>query len=184
MTAQAASDWHIFLSRRASELAPGGKLVIVTSLRDEDGLIGAEGIMKLTDQALSEMVADGSLHPAERERMVLPTYYRTEAEFSAPFSDPALGSLLTLEAFHALQQPDPFQPGSDAGEDRIAFGKAVAGFMRAFAEPFFRSCLDAGHAASAGTLADHLFSRVAALASSARDLKSAPRIALLVIRRI
>jgi SAM dependent carboxyl methyltransferase len=179
MAEQATRDWHQFLACRARELAPGARLLIIAFLRDKDGHIGVEGILKLMDQALSEMVADGSLSAAELGSMVLPTYFRSEAEFRAPFNDPDLSSVLILEHFQGVRQLDPFRSANQKGE----LGKAVAGFVRGFAEPFFKSRLNPEHAPFADRITDRLFSKLATLVSNSGDLNTTTNMALLTIRR-
>ena len=180
VSTQAAADWRQFLLRRAQEFAAGGRLLIVTPVKDINGVLGVEGIMRLVDQALSEMVADSSIDLSERERMLLPTYYRTEAEFREPFSDPIVGSLLSLEKLDVIIQSDPFDVGPHRNISEAA--RAIAGFLRAFTEVFFKTCLKFEHTVSSHDLADQFFSRVEALARGMK-LETAPRIAFLTIRR-
>jgi hypothetical protein len=179
MAEQAARDWRRFLACRARELAPGAKLLIIAFLRDQDGRIGVEGILKLMDQAIGEMVAEGALSEAEREGMVLPNYFRSEAEFRAPFGEAELTPLLVLEELQGIRQLDPFHAAAESG----GLGKAVAGFVRGFAGPYFTSRLSAEHAASGARLTEVVFSKLAALVDAAGDLKTATNMALMTIRR-
>jgi hypothetical protein len=181
---QAADDWRLFLGHRARELVPGGTLVIVTSLRDQDGLIGAEGLMRLADRVLAELVDDGALQQVERDRMLLPTYHRTAVEFVAPFRD-AFGTTLMLEDLRELRQTDPLIAAFERSADAAAFGRDLAGFLRGLSESFLRACLDERRdPVSSDALIERFFARIAEQgARSPDDYRSELRIALLKIRR-
>lgn len=67
---QAAQDWEAFLSLRATELRPGGRLLIVLPGLDDDGLSGLEDLMDHANAVLAEMVDEGAILADERARMV------------------------------------------------------------------------------------------------------------------
>jgi SAM dependent carboxyl methyltransferase len=78
---QAAQDWERFLSLRAKELRPGGRLVVVVPGTGEDGVSGFENIMNV----LVEMVEDGAITADEYERMALGLWPRRRQDLLAPF---------------------------------------------------------------------------------------------------
>ena len=64
--------------------------------------------MDLANAELQSLVDRGDLHRDEYERMVIPTYNRTPAEFRAPFADgPATSDLQLISAEEAVLD-DPF----------------------------------------------------------------------------
>jgi hypothetical protein len=83
---QGVQDWESFLSLRATELRPGGHLMVALPRADDTG--GLPGFLDLLDQAnivLAEMVADGSITSDERARMALGSYERGRRDLLAPF---------------------------------------------------------------------------------------------------
>ncbi len=58
---QAAEDWKLFLSLRSSELKVGGRLVVVLPGFNDEGVTGFEPIFKHANEALAEMVAEGTI---------------------------------------------------------------------------------------------------------------------------
>lgn len=152
-TRQAAEDWQTILIARATELAPGGRLVILNFGVDESGFYlgntdyGASIYTELS-ACLREMVADGALTRKEFESATSPEYYRTLAEHVAPFDDTdgpvrrAGLSLMSAKMQHTrcvLRQrfaQGEFESADEYGE---VFAKAVSAFtrgkvMRAFAD--------------------------------------------------
>lgn len=85
-TQQAALDWQDFLAFRGRELAPGGRLVVLTLGIDDAGLPGFGGVMQALLTALQGLVEVGTLYPQEVARMAIPTVGRSEEEFRAPFA--------------------------------------------------------------------------------------------------
>ena len=82
---QAAQDWESFLSLRARELRPGGRLVIVLAGLDDDGASGLQDLMDQANGVLADMVSEGTIRADERRQMVLGTYPRRKCELLAPF---------------------------------------------------------------------------------------------------
>jgi SAM dependent carboxyl methyltransferase len=83
---QAAQDWETFLSLRAKELRPGGRLVVVVPGAGEDGVSGFENIMDHANAVLVEMVEDGAITADEYERMVLGVWPRRSQDLRVPFA--------------------------------------------------------------------------------------------------
>ena len=84
---QAAEDWHAFLVHRADELRPGGQLVVLSMAKTDDGDFGYRLVIDALIGALMDLAAEGVVSAAEIEKMAIPTYGRTRAEFAAPFAD-------------------------------------------------------------------------------------------------
>ncbi len=130
---RAAEDWNAFLDARAVEFRQGGQIVVVGSGANDEGFAGAEGLMKMANEQLQAMVADGTLSAAQYATMAIPTYYRTRAEFEAPFRE--AGSAFTLVESTPVVLDDPFWPAYEQSRDASAFAQAYVTFFRAFSEP-------------------------------------------------
>ena len=101
---QAADDWKFFLSLRASELRPGGRLVVVLPALNDNGSAGFEPLFSQANETLREMAAEGTIRAEERAAMVVGAYPRRRSELLAPFSHgrsvprPNGGALRTVRA--------------------------------------------------------------------------------------
>jgi SAM dependent carboxyl methyltransferase len=104
---QAAQDWETFLSLRASELRPGGRLVVVLPALDDDGVSGFEDLMNQANAVLGDMVHEGAIRPEERERMVLGAYPRRRCDLLAPFQQEGRFQGLSVESCDLLSLADP-----------------------------------------------------------------------------
>jgi len=80
-----AQDWKRFLSLRAGELRPGGRLVIAVPAANDDGLSGGEDLMDHANATLAEMVDEGAITADERVRMALGVWIRRKRDLLAPF---------------------------------------------------------------------------------------------------
>lgn len=129
---RAADDWNNFLSARAAEFREGGQIVIVGSSADDRGFAGAEGLMNLANDELRAMVRRRSITGDQYDNMAIPTYYRTHAEFEAPFTADSPFEL--IESTPTVLQ-DPFWPAYEQTHDAQAFAAAYTAFFRAFSEP-------------------------------------------------
>jgi hypothetical protein len=127
---RSAGDWHDFLAARAAELRPAGRLVVVGGAALDDGSSGAEGLMDIANASLLELVDGGELERAEYERMTIPTWNRTTAEFVEPFEKGA-ASGLELRRHAARSLPDPYLAAYREDGDAGRCAEAVAGFFRA-----------------------------------------------------
>ena len=76
---------------RATELKPGGKLVLINFGCDEQGrYLGNTGGVNMFDtfnQIWRNFLDQGRIERQEYENMTLPQYYNTVEEFSAPLTD-------------------------------------------------------------------------------------------------
>ena len=138
---QAAEDWKHFLSLRASELRPGGRLVVVLPGITEQGTVGFEPLFRHANEAIAEMVAEGTISAQERARMVLGTYPRRRGELLAPFS--ADGEFCELRVEHtelsALQ--DAAWADYEQDKDRDALSTRHARFFRSIFVPSLASVI-------------------------------------------
>jgi hypothetical protein len=94
---QGAQDWQAFLSLRAAELRPGGRLAVVLPACNDDGVAGLEDLMDHANTVLAEMVDAGDIQQAERERMVLGAFPRRRCDLLAPFQAGGVFEGLTVE---------------------------------------------------------------------------------------
>jgi hypothetical protein len=127
---RSAADWHDFLAARAGELQPSGRLVVVGGAALDDGSSGAEGLMEMANASLAEMVDGGQLERSEYERMTIPTWNRTPAEFLEPFESGAADGL-ELRRHAARSLPDPYLAAYRENGNLDAYVESVAGFFRA-----------------------------------------------------
>jgi SAM dependent carboxyl methyltransferase len=129
---RAAEDWNNFLSARAVEFRQGGEIVVVASSANDGGFAGAEGLMNIANEELRAMVRRRVITGDQYDKMAIPTYYRTRAEFEASFTADSPFEL--LECTPAVLA-DPFWPAYEQTHDAQAFAQSYTTFFRAFSEP-------------------------------------------------
>jgi len=139
---QGAQDWEAFLSLRAIELRPGGRLVVVLPALTDDGLSGFENIMDQANAVLAEMVADGALMAEERARMVLRAYPRRKCDLLAPFARDGHFQHLTVEDFEMSALPDGAWTDYERDGNKEALATKQALFFRSVFMPSLASALD------------------------------------------
>jgi S-adenosylmethionine-dependent carboxyl methyltransferase len=103
---QGAKDWELFLSLRANELRPGGRLVVVLPGLGDDGLSGFEPLFAQANQAVGDLLSDGAITAEERARMVLGAYPRRRSQLLAPFQPNPEFLGLTVEHCELSVLPD------------------------------------------------------------------------------
>ena len=103
---QAAQDWKVFLSLRARELQPGGRLVVVLPGFSDDGDLGLADLFDHANGALADMVDTGEIRAEELERMVLGAYPRRRCELLAPFQQDGWFQNLAVECCDLSPLPD------------------------------------------------------------------------------
>lgn len=82
---QADEDLTRFYAARATELAPGGKLLIV--IPGSDGRRRcSDGLYNVFNDAARDLVAAGRISRARYESFVMPVYFRTLEELTAPLT--------------------------------------------------------------------------------------------------
>ena len=130
--AQAASDWARFLTARAAELAPGGRLVMVEPCAHPDGEIGSEPMMELMDQAMGELVAAGRVTAGAAAAATLPMWMRTPDEYATPITDHPALEIHELKTVEALKSP--LWTSFEADGDAAAYAAVSVAAMRAWSE--------------------------------------------------
>jgi hypothetical protein len=132
---QAANDWKLFLSLRASELKPGGRLVVVLPGLNDGGSAGLEPLFGHASDALADVVADGSISAEDRARMVLGAYPRRRSELLAPFAIDAQFRGLTVEHCELSVLPDAAWEDYERDANKEALATRHARFFRSVFAP-------------------------------------------------
>ena len=140
----AAADWEAFLTCRADELRPGGRLVVLTMALDEEGNFGYGPLLDAMYDGLKALVAEGLISPEELRRMVIPTIGRSCADLSAPFQATGTFAGLSIEHLEVFSAEDRIWAEFEADSDARAFGAKWAAFPRASVFPTLASSLDGG----------------------------------------
>ena len=183
-TQQAAEDWHEFVAFRGRELAPGGRLVVLTLAGDEDGGSGFQAAFDALVEVLRELAADGLLSADEARRMTIPTYARDEKDFRAPFAPSGRFEGLSIEHLELFNAEDRFWAQYQADRDAQAFGARWAAFLRASVFPTMAAGLDGGAAdARATRFAERLEAAVAARLAGSPGQMSIPLAKLVLVKR-
>jgi hypothetical protein len=138
---QGAEDWKSFLSLRAAELRPGGRLVVVLPALKDEGPSGFESIFNHANSALAEMVEQGALSADERARMVIAAYPRRRSQLLEPFSQNGQFCALTVEHCELFPLPDAAWADYQRDGNKDAFAATHAGFFRAIFVPSMATAL-------------------------------------------
>jgi SAM dependent carboxyl methyltransferase len=143
---QAADDWTTFLTARAADLAPGGRMIVQmvgtdTTTSPGDPLVTARALLRAMAEVAGEMAHDGVLDPAAVESYLLPVYARTIDEIRAPFSRAPVEAELTLETASVDRVANPYLDKLHEDHDAVAYAKAYAAFVRGFTESSLREHL-------------------------------------------
>jgi hypothetical protein len=158
---QASEDWRRFLGHRARELRPGGELIVVAVTTDDNGNIGGESLMDLTNDPALAMVEAGLIRPEEYTRMNMPAYHRTMEEFTEPLRSGTLTEDLILKEGVRTKFSDQLWPEYEQRGDTSAFAASYTEFMRAFTEAPLFAGLDADRTpADRERLANEYFKRM------------------------
>jgi SAM dependent carboxyl methyltransferase len=160
---QAALDWKLFLTLRARELKPGGRLLVVLPARNDEGVTNFENLMDTANAALGEMVDEGEIAQEERDRMILGTYPRQRSELLEPFV--ADGKFQNLKSEHCGLHPlpDAAWPDYERDGDAKALATRHALFFRAVFVPSLGGALNRvreGDPHTYNTFADRLQQRM------------------------
>lgn len=145
---QGASDWRTILLKRARELKPGGKLVLVNFCIDEQGqYLGNTGGINMFDNLndnWQKLLGNGTITELEYKSMTLPQYYNTVDEFAEPLTEK------TSEVFQAgLRLVDiqtsvvdcPFAEDFKHHKDPAQFAKDYIPTIRSWNESIFYGAL-------------------------------------------
>jgi SAM dependent carboxyl methyltransferase len=139
--AQSAADWRRFLSLRAAELRPGGRLVVLQPAIGDSGRQGMERLFQATDDSLGDLLAEGVIRADEKARMAIPDWVRSRGELLAPFAEGEGGTGLAVEACEVLDGPDPTWATFVADGDAASLGAQRARFIRATFGPTLGTAL-------------------------------------------
>ena len=146
---QAADDWQAILLRRAAELAPGGRLVLVNFGVDEEGRYlgntGGVNMFDTFDALWRRFVADATISEAEYAAMTLPQYYKNVQEFRAPLDSPdceVSRAGLSVEHCETRVVPCPFAADFRRHGDTARFAREYVPTLRSWSAATFRSALD------------------------------------------
>jgi hypothetical protein len=127
---QGTQDWETFLSLRAAELRPGGRLVVVLPALNDEGEAGLEPLMDHANAALAEMVDEGVLRADERERMVVGSYPRRRGDLLAPFQRSGQFQNLSVECCDLSRVADGAWAVFERDGTKEAFATKHALFFR------------------------------------------------------
>ncbi len=98
--------------------------------------------MTMANDALAQLEDMRELSPAERERMTIPTWNRTAAEFLAPFDSRPQPDGLDLCRHTFCTLPDSYLSAYEQDGDLDRYTTAVADFFCAAFEPSLWAQLD------------------------------------------
>ena len=135
LRAQADLDWRSFVSARASELRPAGRLVVLVAGPPEQGSGSARPLMQAAATALKQMVSEGRLSEAACARAFVPTLPRTAAQLRAPFADGSFAGLTIEEQEDWLDSPDSAWDRYCQDGDLAALTDAYIAFFQATFQP-------------------------------------------------
>ncbi len=152
--ARGAQEWEAILLHRARELRPGGKLVLVNFGIDEEGrylgnTVGAN-MFDIFNELWAALIADRIITAEEYRNTNFPQFYKTVAEFAAPFDDadgPVRAAGLALEHIETRVVSCPYAAEFRANGDLDAFAPAYIGTLRSWSETVFKNGLDAARPA-------------------------------------
>jgi len=140
---QAHEDVQAFLTARAAELVPGGKLLLQVFGVGEEYRT-CDGIYDVLNDAMLEAVAAGLIDRTSYEDFYQPVYFRTLDELKAPLVDPSspVASLFQLDRAETYEVPVPFVEEFRISGDADRYASEYTNFFRAFTEPVVRSSFD------------------------------------------
>lgn len=140
---QAKEDVTSFLTARAKELRPGGKVLLQVFGGDREART-CDGLYDLLNDAVLEHMDEGKV-PVETYRSYYqPVYFRTLEELLAPLKDSeGLAGLYELDRAESYEIPVPFVEAYKADGDLDRYAKAYVDFFRAFTEAVLRLALGA-----------------------------------------
>jgi len=182
-SAQAAEDWRNFLTARAHELIPGGKLVILTMSVDEDGNFGYAPLVRAIYAALLELLDGGLVTADEARHMAIPTVARSRADFLSPFDIDGRFVGLFVEELETFDGEDGIWLEYEQHHDATQFAKQWAAFARASVFPTLAGNLTSGGAPRAADFCDRLEAGTAARLAPAPERMLIPLVKILLARQ-
>jgi hypothetical protein len=139
---QAAADWRLFLSLRARELRPGGRLVVVLPGLSDSGASGFEPLFNHANSVLEELVHDRVIDDDERKQMVLGAYARQRAQLLEPFSADGQFQSLWVEHCEIFDLPDAAWEDYQRDGQIETLVSRHAAFFQAIFVPSLASAID------------------------------------------
>ena len=133
---QAAQDWERFLTLRAKELRPGGRLVVVFP-----GSGTCEAIGDHADAVIAGMVKEGAISATERSRMVPACWLRQKHDYLAPFARDGRFLNLTVEHCESMPQADAVWEHYERDGNAESLAIKYAAFFRATFLPSLSAAL-------------------------------------------
>jgi SAM dependent carboxyl methyltransferase len=142
---QASDDWRLFLSLRARELRPGGRLVVVLPGLSDAGASGFEPLFNCANAVLAQLVHEQVICEDERKRMVLGAYPRRRAQLLEPFSPDGQFQSLSVEHCDLFDLADAAWADYQLDGNVQVLVSRHAAFFRAIFVPSLSSAIsDAG----------------------------------------
>jgi SAM dependent carboxyl methyltransferase len=153
---QGAQDWENFLSLRAGELRPGGRLVVSVPGADEQGMSGHENIMDQANATLAEMVEEGAITADERARMVIGVWPRQRSDLLAPFAGRGRFKGLKVEHCETNALTDSAWDEYQMSGNTEALAEKHALYFRAIFAPTLAGALHSNDIGHRGAFCDQL----------------------------
>ncbi|BBY60364.1 class I SAM-dependent methyltransferase [Mycolicibacterium sarraceniae] len=147
---QAAGDWRDFVAFRGRELAPGGRLVVLTVGLAPDGTSGFTAAFDAIMSTLAHFVDDGVITSDEVRRMSIPSIGRDEKDFRAPFAPSGRFEGLEIEHIEMVNGEDRFFSQFQSDNNERAFGANWAEFLRTSMFPILAAALNVDADAGSG----------------------------------
>ncbi|WP_082966470.1 SAM-dependent methyltransferase [Mycolicibacter sinensis] len=141
---RAAQDWQDFLAFRGRELAPGGKLLVLTAAVDAQGRSGYRPVLDAIVAVLDELVGEGFMSRDEVTHMTIPVLARSEKELRAPFAPAGRFEALTIERLDVFDAEDRFWDRYLLDGDAGALGAQWSAFTSAAVFPALAAALAGG----------------------------------------
>jgi cyclopropane-fatty-acyl-phospholipid synthase len=133
---QQDEDWRAFLTSRAVELRPGGRMVCQVMGRGPN----RHGFEYVADHYWSSIVETNTLDDEERLRLTTPSAGRSAAQVKSPFIAGAFNGL-SLTHISSRLSPDPFWEQFCRDGDAMRFAASWANMMRAVHAPSITAAL-------------------------------------------
>ena len=141
---QSDDDWRSFLTHRAQELRPGGRLVAtLIASSTEDGGWNDTDAKQFHAAIRDKLVQDGVIRADEAARMVMPITYRSRTELTGPFVQNGIFANLVIEHLDISLGPDPIWDEFQRTKDVELFGKRWSTVLRVTLGPSLASALEA-----------------------------------------
>jgi SAM dependent carboxyl methyltransferase len=137
-----AKDWERFLSLRAAELRPGGRLIVVVPGANDDGTSAFHDIMDRANMTLADMVDEGAIAAGEREKMALGVWPRRRRDLLEPFNGDGRHQGLTVQQCDTDILPDAAWAAFEENGDTEALATKHGLFFRTIFAPTLAGALE------------------------------------------